>query len=231
MTSKTVTITCEGGDMQGYLATPETPNGSAIVVLQEIFGVNANIREITDGFAAQGYFALAPDLFWRQEPDVQIEPDDDGAYDRAKKFLAGMDFPKAVSDANAAAQWLLDQDGVSGTVGAVGYCMGGNLAYQLSRAGTVTGIVVFYGTGLHNVLSAADDFAGKILIHVAEADHLCPPEAQAAIVEVGKANPNITVIPYPGAGHAFGREGSEHYNPTAAARAKKETDQFFSTVL
>ncbi len=198
---------------------------------KEIFGVNANIRGIADDLAAKGYLAVAPDLFWRQRPGVDLDPADPASRETAMALLGGLDWKRAAADAAAAATWLQQQPAVTGKVGVIGFCMGGNLAYQMAANAPVAGVVVYYGTNLHKVLKSSQGFPGEMLIHVAGADYLCPPDAQAEIAETFRANDRVKVLIHPGAEHAFARSGAAHFHPEAAGRANAETDAFLSRLL
>lgn len=226
-----ISIPVEGGNMGAYLASPVEPNGGAVVVLQEIFGVNANIRAIADGFAEQGFLVIAPDLFWRLEPGVDLDPSAEESRPKAMTLMGELNFPSAVNDAHASALWLAQRKEVTGSVGALGYCLGGNLAFQLADRSGVNAIVVYHGTNLHHVLDSASAYKGRALIHVAEADYLCPPDAQKEIADAFADNAAIEVMSYPGAGHAFARLGGEHFDATSAERANTATNAFFAELL
>ncbi|ATF20602.1 Dienelactone hydrolase (plasmid) [Phaeobacter gallaeciensis] len=140
--------------------------------------------------------------------------------------MKGLDQGLTLKDAQACVNWLAAQPEVTGKVGVVGFCLGGKLGFQLAGGSHVDSIVPYYGTGLHTVLESAAGFEGEALVHVAEADHLCPPEAQAAIASAFAENPRVTVMSYPGAGHAFARVGGDHYDEAAAERANAATLDF-----
>src|SRR5258705_11429079 len=121
----------DGGEFNGYLALPGAGYGPGIVVLQEIFGINRYIPGVADWYAAHGFVALCPDLFWRQERGVELT---DTGNDRNKAFslYQGLDEAKAVEDGAAAMDRLRSSPATDGRVGAVGFCLGGNLAYLLA---------------------------------------------------------------------------------------------------
>src|ERR1700722_20065812 len=122
MTGQTITIQSPDGPFTGYLASPTSGSGPGIVVIQEIFGVNKVMRDIADGYAARGYFALAPDLFWRLEPGGELTAQTGDGWHRAFSLLKRFDIDKGVSDIQAAITALRTRPGVTGKVGAVGYC-------------------------------------------------------------------------------------------------------------
>src|SRR5579863_10124633 len=156
-----------GGEFSAYLAVPGTPNGSVLVVLQEIFGVNLNIRSIVDGFAADGYVAIAPDLFWRQESGVQLDPSREADRNKAMLLNSKLDQNQAVADAGAAIAAARSYASVTASAVAVGYCLGGKLAYLLAARGLVKAAVSYYGVGIQGALDEAANIEGRVLLHIA----------------------------------------------------------------
>ena len=212
-----------------YMAAPGTSNGAVVLVLQEIFGVNANIRAVADRFAAAGYLALCPDLFWRLEPGVQLDPADPAARERATALMKRFDPEQAVEDAYAALQFAQSQTQASMTA-AVGFCLGGKLAYLLAARKGIAKAVSYYGVGIQGVLGEATSIKRDILLHIAAEDHLCPPEAQekikAAMAPLGS---RASVITHPGVGHAFARQGGTGFDAAAAERADSATMRFLQS--
>lgn len=212
------------GSFSAYLAVPEISKGLAVVVLQEIFGVNANIRSIADDFAAQGYAAVAPDLYWRQAPGIQLDPASEGDRARAMDLMKGLDRDQAVADSVAALRAARSR--VSGIVAsaAVGYCFGGGVAYLLAVRNEVDAGIAYYGTYLQTVLGEAANLKGKLLLHIAQNDHVCPPEVQAAICEaLAPLADRATAVVHPDVGHAFARTGGATFDAEAALRANAMT--------
>lgn len=215
-----------------YLAAPEHPNGVAVVVLQEIFGVNANIRSIADDFAAAGYAAVAPDLYWRVEPGIQLDPATEQGRESAMELMKGLDRNQAVSDGAAALQALRERIPGLNRSAAVGYCFGGGVSYLMAARGVVNVGVAYYGTGLHTMLSELDGTTGRLLIHIAGDDHLCPADAQDAIVQAAaKAGGHVSVLIHSGVGHAFARVGGGGYNREAADRANAATLSLLTSLI
>ena len=224
-----VTITAgDGGTFSGYLASPSSGSGPGVVVIQEIFGVNKVMRDMADGFAAQGYVALCPDLFWRQEPGIQITDQSQAEWDRAFELYQGFDEAKGAEDLNATLAHLRGLDACSGKVGSVGFCLGGKLAYLMATRTDADCNVGFYGVGIENALDEAASIKTPLLLHVAEKDQFCPPEAQAKIHGGLDGNAQVTIHDYAGADHAFARPGGEHYDKSAADLAHQRTADFFA---
>jgi carboxymethylenebutenolidase len=220
----------DGGEFDAYLALPASGYGPGIVVLQEIFGVNSHMRSVTDWYAAHGFVALCPDLFWRIERGVQLTDKGDD-WNKAIEFYQKIDEDKAVEDSAAALAFLRTSSACTGRVGAVGFCMGGNLAYLLSTRFKPDCAVGYYGVSIEKSLDEAKNLSSPLLLHIAEQDKFCPPEAQAQIHDVLDPNPLATIHDYAGQDHAFGRTGGEHYNAAAAELANLRTLEFFLSHL
>jgi len=214
----------DGGEFDGYLALPASGYGPGIVVLQEIFGVNDHMRNVADWYAAHGFVALCPDLFWRMEPRVELtEKDRNKAFELYQK----LDEAKAVEDSAAALEFLRKHTACSGRVGAVGFCLGGNLAYLLSVRFKPDCAVGYYGVSIEKSLDEAEKLSAPLLLHIAGRDQFCPPEAQAQIHATLDSNPLVTIYDYPEMGHAFARPSGEHYDAAAAELANLRSLEFF----
>jgi carboxymethylenebutenolidase len=220
----------DGGEFDGYLALPASGYGPGIVVLQEIFGVNEYLRSVADWYAAHGFVALCPDLFWRIEPGIQLTDKGDD-WKRAIEFYQRLDPAKAVEDSAAALNFLRQHPACSGRVGAVGFCLGGKLAYLLSTRFKPDCAVGYYGVGIENDLSEAQNLSSPLLLHIAGRDRNCPPEAQAKIHAALDHNPLVKICDYPEREHAFGRPGGEHYHAADAELANLRSLEFVVTHL
>ena len=216
----------DGGEFDGYLAIPASGYGPGIVVLQEIFGVNHYVRSVADWYASRGFVALCPDLFWRIEPGIELT-DKGGDWNKAIQLYQAIDEEKAVEDSAAAVEFLRRSSLCNGRVGAVGFCMGGNLAYLLSARFKPDCAVGYYGVSIEKRLDEAENLSSPLLLHVAKNDKFCPPEAQAQIHASLDGNPLVTIYDYEGMDHAFGRPGGEHYDAAAAELANLRSLEFF----
>jgi carboxymethylenebutenolidase len=221
-----------GGTFSAYLARPHTTGAApGILVIQEIFGVNAVMRGICDALAARGYFAICPDLFWRQEPGVDITDRTDAEWQKAFSLYKGFSETKGVDDLIATLDHLRRIPGCTGKVGTIGYCLGGKLAYLMATRSDADCNVGFYGVGIENALEEASAITRPLLLHVAEKDGFVPPAAQAAIAARMHAVPTATVHVYPGVDHAFCREGGKHYDKEACDLANGRTAEFLTAHL
>jgi len=220
----------DGGEFDAYLSLPAGGYGPGIVVLQEIFGVNSYMRSVADWYAAHGFVAICPDLFWRLERNVELTDKGDD-WQRAFVLYQRIDEAKAVEDSGAAVEFLRRYSACSGRVGAVGFCMGGNLAYLLSARFKPDAAVGYYGVSIEKSLDEAKNLGNPLLLHIAERDKFCSPEAQAQIHAALDGNPLVTIHDYPGLNHAFARTDGEHYNAAAAELANLRSLEFFVSNL
>jgi carboxymethylenebutenolidase len=218
----------DGGEFDGYLALPASGYGPGIVVLQEIFGVNDHMRNVADWYAAHGFVALCPDLFWRMERGVELT---DAEWEKAIDFYQRLDEAKAVEDSAAALEFLRKRSACSGRVGAVGFCFGGNLAYLLSVRFKPDCAVGYYGVSIEKSLGEANNLGSPLLLHIAGRDQFCPPEAQAQIHATLDSNPLVTIYDYPEMDHAFARPSGEHYDAAAAELANLRSLEFLVNSL
>lgn len=225
------TITTKDGSFSAYVARPSQSPAAAVVVIQEIFGVNAVMREITDGLAAQGYLAICPDLFWRIEPDIDITDQSEAEWKRAFELFNAFDVDAGVSDIAATIATIRKDPGCNGKVGAVGFCLGGLLAFLTATRTDVDAAVSYYGVGIENRLPEAEKLSRPLLMHIAEEDQFVPKPAQAAILAALKNDKLIEIHTYAGRDHAFARRGGEHYNEADAKLAGGRTLAFFEKNL
>lgn len=231
MVGTDISIDGPDGSFGGYLARPSSGSGPGIVVIQEIFGINKVVRDIADGFAARGYFALAPDLFWRLEPRVQLTDKTDAEWKRAFDLMTRFNPDSGVKDIQATIAHLRGNDGATGKVGAVGYCLGGLLAYLTAARTDVDASVGYYGVNIGQNLDEAKNIKNPLMLHIAEKDQYVKPEAQKKIAEALKGNPHVTLHFYPQMDHAFAREGGAHYDKACADLANGRTSTFFKQHL
>ncbi|HXT65023.1 MAG TPA: dienelactone hydrolase family protein [Pyrinomonadaceae bacterium] len=210
-----------------HLALPAGGYGPGIVVLQEIFGVNQFMRDVCEWYAAHGFVAVCPDLFWRQERGVDITDQTEAEWQKAFQLYQGLDMAKAVEDSAAAVDFLRKHPACNGRVGAVGFCLGGNLAWLLSVRFKPDCAVGYYGVGIEKTLNEANGLQSPLMLHIAGKDQFCPSEAQRQIHDTLDSNSLVTIHDYPEQDHAFGRPGGAHYDAAAAELANLRTLEFF----
>jgi len=217
----------DGGEFDAHIALPAGGYGPGIVVLQEIFGVNQYMRQVCDWYASHGFVAICPDLFWRQERGVNITDQSEAEWQKAFALYQGLDKAKAVEDSAAAVEFVRRHPAGNGRVGAVGFCLGGNLAWLLSVRFKPDCAVGYYGVGIERTLNEAGNLSSPLMLHIPGKDQNCPPEAQKQIHGALDSNPLVTIHDYPEQDHAFGRPGGEHYDAKAAELANLRTLEFF----
>ncbi len=227
MPGKDITIEGPDGRFGGYLAAPAAGRGPGVVVIQEIFGVNKVMRDVADALAARGYFALAPDLFWRLEPGVQLTDKSEAEWKKAFDLMTRFDAQAGVKDIQATITHLRGVSGCTGKVGAVGYCLGGLLAYLTACRTDADACVGYYGVNIQSMLGEAKNIKKPLMLHIAGKDQFMPPEAQKAVMDGLKANAHVTIHHYPQMDHAFAREGGQHYDKACADLANGRTATFF----
>src|ERR1700722_11380909 len=171
----------EGKNFSAYCAMPKNGNGPGLLVIQEIFGVNAAMRQICDDFAARGYIAVCPDLFWRQQPDIQITDKTPAEWDRAMELYKNFDGEAGVRDLLSTLAHMRTMKGCSGKVGTIGYCLGGRLAFLMATRSDAHASVRYYGVGLDQSLDEVHDIRMRLLMHAAALDKFVPPPVRQKI--------------------------------------------------
>jgi len=222
------TIRTPDGDFAAYVARPPgVDKAPAVVVIQEIFGVNAVMRQTTDDYAAQGFLAICPDLFWRIEPGIDITDQSEAEWKKAFELFNAFYVDLGVKDIAATIGHIRQHAGAAGKVGAVGFCLGGLLAFLTGARTDSDAAVGYYGVGIEKHLGEVEKLNDPLMLHIAEDDQFVPKEAQALIVASLKNHPQIEIFAYPGRDHAFARKGGEHYNAADAEKANARTLAFF----
>jgi carboxymethylenebutenolidase len=228
---ETTTINTADGPFSAYVARPAEGKAPAVVVIQEIFGVNAVMRGITDELAAAGYLAICPDLFWRIEPGIDITDQSEAEWKRAFELYQAFDVEQGVEDIAATIAAVRADPACNGKVGAVGFCLGGLLAFLTATRTDADASVSYYGVGIENFVEEAKALASPLLMHIAEEDQFVPKEAQAAIKAALAGNAKVDIHSYPGRDHAFARKGGAHHDAADAAKAQERTLAFFAKNL
>lgn len=220
------------GRFKAYCAEPATAPNAAIIVIQEIFGVNPGIREKCDQWAAQGYAAFAPDLFWRLEEGIELDPDIPEQFHQAIEYMQQFDHDLGVSDIEATIRAARAKIGdPHGKVGAVGYCLGGRLAFMTATRTDINATVAYYGVGLDGLLGESHAIAHPLMLHIPTADHFVPPEAQKAVHAGLDEHPKVTIHDYEGLDHGFAAQHGKRRNEAAAQLADGRTAAFFAEHL
>ena len=213
----------------GYLALPPAGSGPGLVLWQEIFGVNEHIRAVAEQYALDGFVVLAPDIFWRQAPRVELGYE--GAdRERAMALMQGYGAEQALADIATAVAALRARPEVQGRVGSLGYCLGGRLAYLTAATAQVDAAVAYYGGGIQGQLERASAITCPVQFHYAEHDDHIPPDAVQRVRDA-MAGKGAEVHVYPGARHGFNCWARASYHAPSAALAHGRTLSFLASAL
>lgn len=229
MTQFTPIATLEGdANFDAYVAEPTgTPRG-AIIVIQEIFGVNAGIRQKCDNWAKAGYVAVAPDLFWREKPHIELDADVPEQLQAAFGHMQKFDQDKGIRDIEATIKAVRAKLGEDGKVGLVGYCLGGRLAFMSACRTDGDAFVAYYGVGIDGLLGEQHAIGKPVLLHIPTADGFVPPETQKAMHEGLADNRHVTMHDYEGLDHGFAAEMGKRRDEAGAVLADQRTADFFA---
>lgn len=219
------------GTFNAYLAEPEGQPKAAIIVIQEIFGVNEGIRRKCDHWAQLGYLAIAPDLFWRLEEGVELDPDQPDQFQQALGLMNRFDQDVGIRDIEASIRAARGRLGEGGKVGCVGYCLGGRLAFMTAARTDVDATVGYYGVGIDNLLREKNAIPRPVMLHVPQEDHFVDKAAQQAMHEGLDGHPKVTLHDYPGEDHGFAAEMGKRRSEESAQLADKRTEEFFAQHL
>lgn len=231
MNSRWIDIdTNNGNAFRGYLSLPPKGSGPGIVLIQEIWGVNSHIRAVADQYALDGYVVLAPDVFWRLKPGVDLTYDDAGSA-QAFDYMKKLDFPMAVQDLTRAVAMLRGLPEVTGGVASLGFCMGGLLSYLCAANAGVDAAVCYYGGGIDGQLDQAGKVTCPILFHFAEKDHYIGKSAVDAVKGAFGSAKNAVIETYPDVDHGFNCWERPSYNQKASAVAHGMSLSFLGKVL
>ena len=231
MDGQEIQITCGDGKFMAYLSLPERGSGPGVIVIQEIFGINGFVRQVCDDLADRGMVALAPDLFWRQEPGIQLTDQTEAEWTKAFQLFQGFDLNKGVDDLAATLNHLRRRKECTGKVGCVGFCLGGQLAYLMACRSNIDAAVGYYGVYIQDYIAEAVNIRHPLMLHLGEKDEFVPPEAQAIIIDGLKTIELVTLHRYPEDDHAFARVGGQHYNQASAELANQRTHDFLAASL
>jgi len=231
MSSFEVTINGKDGDFMGYLSSP-AEGGPGVIVIQEIFGVNGWLRDVCDMLAANGYMALAPDLFWRIQPGVQLDATIEAEFNEGLELYGKFDVDKGVEDIQAAIDHLRGREGCNGKVGTTGFCLGGLLTYLSATRTDSNANSGYYGVGIEGLLGEAGKIKSPTILHIAGEDAFVPKEAADQVRAGLEGHEQVTIYSYAGCNHGFAREtDASHYDKDATELAHGRTLDLFKSAL
>ena len=226
-----ISISGRNGAFGAYIARPETAPAPGVVVLHEVFGVNADIRKHCDELAELGFIAVAPDLFWRQELGVDLSVTSEPDWQHGLRLYQAYDRNAGAADVKDTASAVAKLPECTGKVAVLGYCLGGLMVFLTAVRYGVDAAVAYHGGDTEKYLDEVDGLHAPLLMHLGEEDEFISKPAQAAIKKSLADKPNATVYSYPGQRHAFSRHSGAHYNVAAAALANGRTSEFLKQKL
>jgi carboxymethylenebutenolidase len=214
------------GSFNAYVTRPDALPRPAIVVLHEVFGVNADLRATCDELAAEGFIAISPELFWRQERDVDLSVRSKADWEKGVSLYRAFDIDAGVRDVEATVIAARTLAGTTGQVGVMGYCLGGLLTYLTAARTQVDAAIAFHGGRTEEFLGEAADIDGPLQMHLAAEDEFIPKEAQRKIIAALAGHPKVEIHSYPGCRHAFSRHGGLHFDADAAQLSRTRVLEF-----
>ncbi len=221
-----ITIEGQDGVFGAYIARPTALPAPAVVVLHEVFGVNADIRKTCDELAEQGFMAVAPDLFWRQEPGVDLSVNSETDWQHGLRLYQAYDRDSGVRDIKDTLDAVAKRPDRTGKIAVQGYCFGALMTFLTAVRCHVDAAVAYHGADTEKYLGEVDNLRAPLLMHLGEEDEFISKAAQDLIKKALANNPNATVYSYPGQHHAFARHNGAHYDAAAATLANGRTSEF-----
>jgi carboxymethylenebutenolidase len=226
-----ITIDSPDGTFHAYISRPATSPAPAVVVLQELFGVNADIRATCDELAKQGFIGIAPDLFWRQEPDLDLDVRSEADWQHGLRLYGAYDRDAGARDIAQTIRTAVKLPASTGKVALQGYCLGALMAFITAARHEVDAAVAYHGGDTEKYLGEVSSLRAPLLMHLGEEDEFISKTAQSQIKAALAKKPNATVYSYPGQRHAFSRHNGLHYNAAAAMLANGRTREFLNQHL
>jgi carboxymethylenebutenolidase len=226
-----ITVEGQDGAFNAYIARPKILPAATVVVLQELFGVNADIRKTCDELAEQGFVAVAPDLFWRQAPGIDLNVTSEADWQHRLRLYQAYDRDAGVRDIQDTLKAVAKLPECTGKIGVQGYCLGALMTFLTAVRAQVNAAVAYHGADTEKYLGEVQNLHAPLPMHLGEEDEFISKAAQAQIKAALAGKANATVYSYPGQRHAFARHNGTHYNAAAAALANGRTSEFLQREL
>lgn len=231
MPTISIAATDGAGSFDAHLFEPKKKPAGAVVLIQEIFGINAAMQDAAAQIADLGFFVLAPDLFWRQQRHVNLTDKSQEEWNQAFALMQGFDQEKGIADLKAALAVARTLPGANGKAGTIGYCLGGLLAFRMAIESDADINISYYGVALDNFLGGLDKIHAPLIVHIAGQDEYFAPEGRARLVEAAKGHQQVRTYVYPGADHAFARINGIHWDARAAWIANGRSAEALAAAL
>jgi carboxymethylenebutenolidase len=213
------------------VAEPSHTPAGAVVLIQEIFGVNESLKQTAAWVADLGFLTIVPDLFWRLQPGVNLTDKTKAEFDQALAYMQRFDQDKGIEDLKAALAVARAHPAGNGRAGTMGYCLGGRLAMLMATRSDADVNISYYGVGLDGLLAELDAVKAPLLIHIADKDGFFPPEGRAKVVQAAQGHAFAKAYVYPDADHAFARVGGVHWQGLGAAIANGRSAEALAAAL
>jgi carboxymethylenebutenolidase len=231
MTKTTIQATDGSGSFSALVVMPKTTPAGAVVLIQEIFGVNDAMRATAAEVADLGFIAICPDLFWRIQPGIDITDKSEAEWKLAMGYLQAFDQAKGIEDLKATVAAARAMPECNGHVGTMGYCLGGRLAVMMAAASDTDVNISYYGVGIDDQIPHFKSIRAPLVMHIAGEDGFFPAEGRAKVLEAAKSAPHVHAYNYAGADHAFARVGGTHWLGLAATIANGRSAEALAAAL
>jgi carboxymethylenebutenolidase len=231
MSMITIDATDGSGSFTAYLAEPKHTPAGAVVLIQEIFGVNESMRETARQIADLGFLVVVPDLFWRLEPGVQLTDRSEAEFQRALALMGRFDQDLGIEDLRATLATARTLPGANGRAGTMGFCLGGRLAFMMATRSDADVNVSYYGVGLDGLLGELGSLRAPLVLHIAGEDGFFPAEGRARVIDAVRGNRLVHAFNYEGADHGFARVGGMHWDGLCAVIASGRSAEALAAAL
>jgi carboxymethylenebutenolidase len=226
-----VTINVADGSFRAFVERPSAERSPCVVVLHEVFGVNDDMRATCRELAERGLIAIAPDLFWRQEPGLDLSHWTEAEWQKGLSLYQAYDRDQGARDIAEVLAFARTINGANGKVGVMGFCLGGLMTFLVTARTGADASVAYYPGSADEYVAEAQNVATPMIVHLGEEDEFITKDAQAAILQAFASNPHVDVFSYPGCSHAFARHSGTHYDADAASLANGRTWAFLARHL
>jgi carboxymethylenebutenolidase len=226
-----VDATDGSGRFNALVVEPAHKPAGAVVVIQEIFGVNDAMRATAAEIAAMGFFAIVPDLFWRLKPGIDLTDKSEAEWKLAFDYMNRFDQDLGIEDLKATLKVARALPGTNGRVATMGYCLGGRLAFMMATRADADLNISYYGVGVDGLLGELKNVSKPLLVHIAAEDKFVPKEAQARIVDGVRGNTHVHAYVYANADHAFARVNGTHFHALSAVIANGRSAEALEAAL
>jgi len=226
-----ITASDGAGSFDAYVVQPKEKPVGAVVLIQEIFGVNQSMKDTAAEVAGLGFIVVAPDLFWRIERNVDLTDKSEAEWQKAFALMQKFDQAKGVEDLKATLAAARKLPGCNGRAGTMGYCLGGRLAFMMAEQSDAEVNVSYYGVGLDGLLGELGNVKTPLVVHIADKDEYFPAAARAKVVEATKGHKLVSTFVYPNADHAFARVGGIHWHGRSAWIANGRSAEALAAAL